>query len=83
MLDIEVPETVMKGKASDISHICELSWYQRLIFCNGPVQYLSDNLLLGRYLVPARDVGPAMTTKFLKMNGEVVPQYNLRSHTVE
>ena len=53
MLDIEVPETVMKGKASDISHICEFSWYQRLIFCNGPVQYLSDNLLLGRYLVPA------------------------------
>ena len=24
-----------------------------------------------------------MTTKFLKMNGEVVPQSNLRSHTVE
>ena len=28
LLDGEVPETVMKGQASDISHICEFSWYQ-------------------------------------------------------
>ena len=39
MLYGEVPETEMKGQASDISHICEFSWYQWVMFCDGPVQY--------------------------------------------
>ena len=37
--DGEEPETVMKGQASDISHICEFSWYQWVMFRDGPVQY--------------------------------------------
>ena len=53
----------MKGQASDISHICELSWYQWVMFRDNPVQYLADNLVLERYLGPARYVGPAMTAK--------------------
>ena len=63
MLDGGLPETVMKGQASDISHIYEFSWYQWVMFSDGPVQYPADNLVLGRYLVPARDVGPAITAK--------------------
>ena len=42
ILDGEVPETVMKGQASDIIHICEFSRYQWVIFCDGPVQYPLD-----------------------------------------
>ena len=63
----------MQVQASDISHICEFSWYKWVMFCDGPVQYLADNLVLGRYLVPAGSVGPAMTAKILKANGEDVP----------
>ena len=73
MLDVEATETVMKGQASEISHICEFSWYQWVMFCDGPVQHPADNLVLGCYLGPAQDVGPAMTAKTLKANGEVVP----------
>ena len=53
------------------------------MFSDGPVQYPADNLVLGRYLVPARDVGPAITAKCLKSNVEVVPRSNLPSLTLE
>ena len=56
MLFGEVPETFLKVQASDISNMCEFSWYQWLIFGGIPVQYPADNLVLGRYLVPTRYV---------------------------
>ena len=79
MLDSEFPETVIEGQASDISNICEFSWYQWVMFRDGPVQYTAYNLVLGRHLGPARDVGPARTAKVLKANGEVFPRYILRA----
>ena len=72
----------MKGQASDISHICELSWYQWVMFRDGPVQYTADNLVLGLYLGPAQDVGPAMTSRILKASGEAVPQSTLCALTL-
>ena len=53
------------------------------MFRDGPVQYPADNIVLGSYVDPTRDVGPAMTAKWLKANGEVVPRYTLRSLTIE
>ena len=53
------------------------------MFHDGPVQYPEDNLVLGRYLVPARYVGHAITAKILKANGEVVPWSTLRSLMLE
>ena len=73
----------MKGQASDISYICEFSWYQWVMFHDGPVQYTADNIVLGRYLGPTRYVGLAMTAKCLKANGEVVPRSTLRALTLE
>ena len=53
MLDDEVTYTVMKVQAYDISHICGFYWYQWVMFCDDPVQYPADNLVLGSYLGPA------------------------------
>ena len=53
----------MQVQASDISHICEFSWYKWVMFCDGPVQYPDDNLVLEHYLGPARYVGPTMRAK--------------------
>ena len=53
MLYGEVPETVMKGQASDISHIWEFFCYQWVMFRDVHVQYPADNLVLGHYLGPA------------------------------
>ena len=84
ILDVEVPKMVMTGQATDISHICEYTWFDYVMFSYGPhVSYPEYNLVLGRYLGPTLDVGPAMCAKILKHNGRVVPRSTLRTLTRE
>ena len=66
-------QKLSRKKTNDISHICEFSWYQWVMFCDVPVQYPVANISFGHYLGPAQDVGRAMTAKILKENDEVVP----------
>ena len=40
-------------------------------------------MILGRYLGPSFDVGPAMTAKILKANGQVMNRTSLRALTEE
>ena len=73
ILDGKVPEMLMTGQAADISHIYEYTWFDWVIFCDGPhVSYPDNNLVLVQYLGPTLDVGPAMWAKILKKNGKVV-----------
>jgi hypothetical protein len=67
-----VPETVMSGETSDISQFSEFAFYDWIMFRDQPVAFPGDNPVLGRYLGPAINVGPALTAKILKANGEVV-----------
>ena len=71
-LNIETPETIMSGETSDMSQFCELEWYEQIIFRDLAVSFPEDKMVLGRYLVPSIDIGPAMTVNILKSNGEVV-----------
>jgi hypothetical protein len=68
----ETPETIMSGETSDISQLCELSWYEWLKFRDGAASFPQDKQVLGRYLGPSIDIGPAMTAKILKANGSVI-----------
>jgi hypothetical protein len=74
MLQGETTETVMSGETSDISQFCELGFYEWIMFREEPyhAQFPADNPILGRYLGPAIGVGPVMTAKILKSNGEVI-----------
>ena len=72
MLAGEVPETILSGETSDTSQFCEVEWYERVKFWDDAIQFPDDSLVLGRYLGPSIDVGPALTAKILKQNGEVV-----------
>ena len=84
ILDSEVPEMLMTGQTYDISHICEYAWFYWVMFHDGPhVSYPDNNIVLGRYLGPTLDVGPAMCAKMLKRNGKVVPRSTLRALTRE
>ena len=77
----ETPETVLSGETSDISQFCELSFYEWVMFRDEPVRYPDDNPVLGRFLGIAIDVGPAMTAKILKSNGEVLHRSTYRGLT--
>ena len=66
ILQGEVTETVMLGEASDISQLCEHGSYDWFVFRDEPIQHPDKNLVLGRYLGPAIDVGPEMPGKIMK-----------------
>ncbi len=71
-LEGEVPETRLSGQTSDISPLAELGWYDWVKFWDKPLEYPNPPEALGRWLGPALDIGPAMTCKILKQNGQVI-----------
>ena len=42
------------------------------MFRDDPIQFPDNNPVLGRYIGPELDVGPAITANIMKENGEVV-----------
>ena len=60
------------GGTSDTSQLYKHGFYDWVMFRYNPIQYPNKNPVLGRYLGPATDVGPEITAKIMKGNGEVV-----------
>eukprot|EP00804_Cyclotella_cryptica_P016777 CCRYP_002064-RA/>CCRYP_002064-RA protein AED:0.32 eAED:0.33 QI:0/0/0/1/1/1/2/0/448 len=83
MLHGEGPGTIMSGETSDISQFCEFEWYEWVKFRDSAVQFPEDSLVLGRYLCPSSDVGPALTAKTVKQNGEIVHRSTYHGLTPE
>jgi hypothetical protein len=78
----EVPETIMSGETSDISQLCELGWYKWCKFRDVAAPFPQDKMkLVGRYIGPSVDIGPAMTAKVLKLNAQVIHTSTYRSLT--
>ena len=82
-LNGETPETMLSGETADISEFAEFGWYDWIKFRDTKVPYPQDKLVLGRYLGPSADIGPAMTAKILKQNGQYVHRTTLRGLTEE
>jgi hypothetical protein len=75
------PETIMLSSTADISTICQFAWYDWVMFCDTAPTFPDDMHVLGRYLGPAIDIGPATTVKILKSNGQIVFRSMLRHLT--
>ena len=73
-LDREVLKSVMSCKSSDISQFCKLEWFE----WDETAPFLDDVLKLGHYIGPSIDVGPAMTTKILTENGQLLHRSTYR-----
>ncbi len=67
----QIPETIVSGQISDISPFIECEWYEWVKFYDQGASYPKDKEVYGRWLGPAIDIGPAMTAKILKQNGQV------------
>ncbi|KAI2506535.1 Reverse transcriptase (RNA-dependent DNA polymerase) [Fragilaria crotonensis] len=80
-LNGQVPETIVSGETADISPLALFAWYEWVMFRDTSVTYPDDPMALGRDLGPAIDIGPAMTRKVLKANGQVVYRSTVRSLT--
>ena len=65
----ECPETLINGETPDISAFGEYGWYDWVKFRDTQAPYPEEKYVLGRYLGPSFDVGPAMTAKVLTVKG--------------
>jgi hypothetical protein len=81
MLKGETPETVVSGETADISEFAEHGFYDWVKFRDTLIPFPDDKLVLGRYLGPSTDIGPAMTAKILKSNGHIVHRSTFRALT--
>lgn len=77
----QVPETVVSGDTADISQFALFGWFEWVMFRDTAIMYPDDKMVLGRDLGPAIDIGPAMTRKIIKANGQVVYRSTARGLT--
>jgi hypothetical protein len=70
-LNGQVPDTIVSGQTADISPFIEYSWYKWVKYYNKTASFPNPKELLGRWLGPTVDLGPAMTAKILKANGNM------------
>ena len=71
-LDGQVTETIMSGQTADMSHFAELGWYDWIKFFYILTCYPEPKEVHGQWLGPAINIGPAMMSKVLKSNGQVI-----------
>jgi hypothetical protein len=62
----------MTGETADISSLCEYKWFQWIWYCDINALYPNASKVLGRYLGPAKLIGPEMYVHILKSNGCVI-----------
>jgi len=77
----EVPDTLANGETPDISEFSCFKWYQWVKYRDQQVSYPDDNFVLGRYLCPSTDIGPAMTCKLLNIKGNYLHRSTVRALT--
>ena len=78
----QVPETIVsRRETSDISPFVEIGWYDWIMFRDTGVSFPHNREVLGRYLGPSIDIGPAMTAQILKDTRWVVHQSTYRTLT--
>jgi len=80
-LEGQVPQTKLMGDTADISAIALFRWYEWVMFRDTSIPFPEENMVLGRDLGPAIDIGPTMARKILKDNGETVIRSTVRSLT--
>ena len=68
----------MKGETANITYLCEFGWYDWGYFRDNAVTYPNDKWVLGRWLGPSTDIGPALCAKILKENGRCVYRSSYR-----
>ena len=77
----EVPETILSGQTADISPFIECGWYDWVKWYDSTAKYPAPKEVLGCWLGPSIDIGPAMTSKILKSNGQILHLSTFRKLT--
>ena len=82
-LDHQTPEAKMHGMSAEISDICEIEFYEWVMFNDSQSTFPETKFLVVRWLGPAVDIGSALTYKILKSYGQVVLRSTIRHLTFD
>jgi hypothetical protein len=82
-LEGQFPDTSVKDQTSDISPLAEYAWYEWVKFRNTGQSFPDSKEWIDRYLGPAIDIGPAMSRKVLKINGDLMFRVSVRGLTLD
>ena len=80
-LDGRVPKIVILSETAVISPFCEFGFWDWVKFREDGVAFPDNQMILGKYLGPSIDVGPAMTQRVMKANGKYEDRSTLRQLT--
>jgi hypothetical protein len=80
-LEVQVPESRVKGETFYISTLSEYAWYEWVKLSDTAAKLNVSNIQLGRDLDAAIDIGPIMARKILKKNGSMMYRTSVRSLT--
>ena len=75
--DGRIPETVVLDETADISPFCEFGFWDWVKFREKCVAFPGDPMVLSKYLGPSINVGPAMTQRVMKANGEYEDRFTV------
>jgi hypothetical protein len=82
-LEGQVPYTIVKVQTYDITPLAEYAWYEWLNFLDNGQSFPDSKEWLGRKFGPAIDIGPAISRKVSKINGEVMLMVSVRGLTLD
>ena len=74
---------VILDETAGISPFCEFGFWDWVMFREDDVTFPDEQMILGKYLGPSIDVGPAMMQHVMKANGNYENQSTLCQLTLE
>jgi hypothetical protein len=80
-LEGQVPEIHVFVSQAYISNMAEYDWYEWVKYRDTSVNFPDTKVKLGRDLLQAIDIGPAMALTILKSNGHTTYKTDVRSLT--
>ena len=78
-----MPETLLSGKTADISPLIENEWYYFVKWFEHGSSFPEPKEVHDRWLGPSMDIGPAMCSKIIKSNGQIINLSSYRAITEE
>ena len=80
-LNNETPDALLNGETPDSSEFDESKSYDWVKYRDQQIAFPEDNFVLGYYLAPRFDIGPAMMAKILRSNGNYAHRSTFRHLT--
>ena len=78
-----MPGTLLSGQTADISQFVEHKWYNFVKWFEYGSSCPEPKEVHGRWLGPSMDIGPAMCSKIIKSNSQIINLSNYRAITEE